>query len=55
MSDKSSCMLVRDGNELLLVLSEQIVENLKIKEGDDLIPVDVENGKLTLDLVRTAE
>jgi 16S rRNA A1518/A1519 N6-dimethyltransferase RsmA/KsgA/DIM1 with predicted DNA glycosylase/AP lyase activity len=47
--------IVRDGDDQLLVLSEEVVVKLDIREGDDLIPVGVEDGKLTLELVRKAE
>ncbi len=47
--------IVRDGDDLLLVLSEEVVAKFDIREGDDVIPVCVAIGKLSLELVRTAE
>lgn len=52
---KNSSRVVRDGDDLLLVLSEELVTAFDIKEGDDLILVDIENGKLTLELARKEE
>lgn len=46
--------VVRDSNDLLFVLSEAAVARCDLKEGDELLPVNVENRRLVLELVRKA-
>jgi hypothetical protein len=50
-----SAKVVRDDEGILLVFSNELAKALQIKEGDDLVPIDVESGKLSLELVRTTE
>jgi hypothetical protein len=47
--------VVRDGSDLLLVLPDELVKRFKIAEGDDLVPISAESGKLTLELLRQAK
>jgi hypothetical protein len=54
-SMEMSAKVVRDNEGILLVFSNELAKALQIKEGDDLIPIDVESGKLTLELVPAAE
>jgi hypothetical protein len=48
MENQKLGKVVSDGDELLIVLSDDFVREYKIVEGDELYPIIVEAGKLTL-------
>jgi hypothetical protein len=47
-TSKTSAKVVRDEYGLLLVFSDVFVKAVLLEEGDELIPLEVKNGELTL-------